>query len=266
MFQAVRNTLESLRTPPTKKVFFPSLSFNRKVLFWYTGRVVNEDSVLENIERLKQIEELRLNGKPVTFLCNHLTYADSHIIETLLIRNGFRGLADRIIHVAGQKTFEIYRRFMTRSLSTIRVYQPKASIDAALRKRMNPRALKWASHLKRRGYCLLVFPEGTRTRRFLRFNQLSASPRVIAYFRHSYVVPLALMGAEKIMPVGRLLPTRAAVRLRIGRPSDFTVTEKAYKENHSHQSESDQRRGLVLLFMKQINELLDPQYRDAVEL
>jgi 1-acyl-sn-glycerol-3-phosphate acyltransferase len=262
MLRAIRDIFESLRTP-TKRVFFHSLPFNRRALFWYANRVVSGDSVVENVERLKEIEELRLNGNPITFLCNHLTYADSHIIETLFMRSGYRRLADRVIHIAGQKTFEIYRRFMTRSLNTIRVYQPKAKVDTALRRRMNLRALKWAAHLKNRGYSLLVFPEGTRTRRHSRFNLLAANPRIIAYLRHSYVVPLGLMGAEAIMPVGRFRPHNARVRLRVGPPSDFRITENIYKEEHSHQNDADVRRGLVLHYMKQINDLLDPDYRDS---
>src|SRR5205814_10360451 len=100
MFGAFSDVFKSLAKPSIKKVFFPSLAVNRKLLLWYAGRVVSADSLLETAEKLKEIDDLRKQGKSLTFICNHLTYADSHIIETLLKRNGFGALADHLIHVA----------------------------------------------------------------------------------------------------------------------------------------------------------------------
>ena len=128
-----------------------------------------------------------------------------------------REMAYHLVHIAGQKTYEFSRRFLTRSLNTIRVYQPKANVEGMIKKKMNSRALKWASRLKRKGYSLLVFPEGTRTRMEKRFNLKSGNPRTTIYFRNSLVVPLALMGPENLMPVGRTLPHPGNIRLRVGK-------------------------------------------------
>ncbi len=153
------------------------------------------------------------------------------------------------------------RRFLTRSLNTVRVYQPGARIDKETRKKMNSRALKWAAHLKKHGYSVLVFPEGTRTRLHRRFNIYGANPRTTIYFRHSYVVPLALMGSEKIIPVGGILPRPAPVLLRIGQPLDYDAIELKFRDENPGLSESELRSGIILFFMNQINSLLDPDYR-----
>lgn len=261
MFGAIKDTFKSLSRPHPRKVFFPSLPTNRKLLLWYAGRLVKQDSRVETVEGLQTLNQLRKSKTSLTFICNHLTYADSHIIETLLIRNGFRDLADHLIHVAGQKTYEIYRRFMTRSLNTIRVYQPKAQIDKRFSKKMNSKALMWASHLKLRGYSLLVFPEGTRTRTNREFNLHGANPRTTIYFRESHVVPLALMGAEAILPLGHVRPRPATVRLRVGEPIDNTEKETAYRLANPDKTEKEMRQDLMLLYMRQVNMLLDPEYR-----
>ena len=261
MFSAFLNFFESFRTPPVKKVFFPSLPWNRKLVLRYAGHLVQEGSVVEPTGRLHTADELRKQGNSLTFICNHLTYADSHIIEALFLRLGFRDLADHIIHIAGQKTYEISRRFLTLSLNTVRVYQPKADIDKLLKRRMNARALKWAAHQKRRGYSLLVFPEGTRTRRHRRFSLHAANPKTTIYFRGSSVVPLALMGSEKIMPVGRLLPLPADVRLRVGEPLQHSAIEAKLREENRETSESDLRQKIMTYYMAQINSLLDPAYQ-----
>lgn len=228
----------------------------------YADKVVKKESRVETTERLREINALRKSGRAVTFICNHLSYADSHVIETLFIRGGFPDLAHHVLHIAGQKTYHIFRRFMTRSLNTVRVYQPGARLDQQFKRKMNSRALKWAAHLKRRGYCVLVFPEGTRTRRGVRFNLHRANPRTTIYFRHSWVVPMALMGSEKIMPVGRILQRPATVSLRIGTPVDYDAMESEFRTTNPDLSEKDVRSRLMLDFMNRINCLLDATYRD----
>ena len=257
----IRDLFESVRNPAIKRVFFPSLRSNRRILFWYASKVVLPGSRIEPVERLHHLNELRRKGEALTFICNHLTYADSHIIETLFIRFGCADLARHIIHIAGQKTYELLRRPFTRSLNTIRVYQPKAKIDKHHKRKMNSRALKWAAHLKRRGYCLLLFPEGTRTRRHKRFNPHAANPKSTIYFRHSRVVPLALMGAENIMPVGKILQRSATVSLKIGEPIDHDELEALLRLKYPQIHDHELRQRLMSHYMQRIQELLAPEYQ-----
>lgn len=259
----LKDLWSTVRKPHSREVFFPSLPTNRSLLLWYAGKIVDRSSEVDPADRLLHLDALRKQGQSFTFICNHLTYADSHIVETMMIRCGARDLADHMIHIAGQKTYEVYRYFMTRSLNTVRVYQPKADVDPAVRRRMNLRALKWAAHQKRRGYSLIVFPEGTRTRRHTRFNLHAANPKSTMYFRHSQVVPMGLMGAEKILPLGGALPRRAAVRLRVGEPIRHSELEQEYRKKYPDLSERDLRKALMLHYMEQINHLLDPEYRSA---
>jgi 1-acyl-sn-glycerol-3-phosphate acyltransferase len=260
MAKIIQNIYESLSKPPLKQVYFQSLPLNRNLLLWYANRIVKQDSTIDSISKLKEIDELRRSGQPLTFISNHLTYADSHVIEIMFIRFGFEGLANHMIHIAGQKTFEIWRYSLTRSLNTIRVYQPKASIDRMLKKKMNSRALRWAARQKRKGYSLLVFPEGTRTRMEKRFNLKSGNPRTTIYFRNSFVVPLALMGSEEMMPVGKILPRAATVNLRIGKPINHPDLEQELRQKNPEQSEKDLQQTALLYYMNQINNLLNPEY------
>ncbi|MCI0413956.1 1-acyl-sn-glycerol-3-phosphate acyltransferase [bacterium] len=261
MLRFARDLFESFRKPHTKEVFFRSLRWNRRLVFWYALKLVRPDSKIEPIDRLHRVNQLRKSGEALTFICNHLTYADSHVIEALFIRFGFRDLARHIIHIAGQKTFEWTRRIFTRSMNTIRVYQPKARVDKEVKRKMNLRALKWAAHQQRRGYCVLVFPEGTRTRSHKRFNRTAANPKTTIYFHNSYVVPLVLMGSENIMPVGRVLQNPATVRLRIGEPIDHRQLEESMKKENPGLSEHELRQQLMDFYMKQIEDLLDEDYK-----
>jgi 1-acyl-sn-glycerol-3-phosphate acyltransferase len=263
MLQAIANLFESIRPPSRKEVFFSSLPLNRRILLWYASRVVTQNSVIEPLERFRSLNDLRKSGQALTLFCNHLTYADSHVIEVLFIRFGLQDLADHLIHIAGQKTYEFPRRILTRSLNTIRVYQPKAKIDKSLSSKMNRRALKWAARQKRRGYSLLVFPEGTRTRRQKRFNLHAANPKTTIYCRASHVVPLALMGVENVLPLGSFLPRAATVRLRVGEPVDHSQLEADLRKAHPGIGERELREKLMNHYMILINDLLDPDYQYA---
>jgi 1-acyl-sn-glycerol-3-phosphate acyltransferase len=260
MINFIQNIYESLRKPKQKEVYFRSIPLNRNLLFWYTNRIVKKDSKIDSIEQLKEIDDLRRKGQPLTFISNHLTYADSHVIEMMLIRFGFEDMANHMIHIAGQKTFEIWRYSFTRSLNTIRVYQPKASIDRMLKKKMNSRALRWAARQKRKGYSLLVFPEGTRSRMEKRFNLKGGNPRTTIYFRNSLVVPLALMGSEEMMPVGTVLPRAATINLRIGKPINHAELEKELRLKNPEQSEKELQQTALQYYMNEINNLLKPEY------
>ena len=125
---------------------------------------------------------------------------------------------------------------------------------------MNSRALKWAARQKRKGYSLLVFPEGTRTRMAKRFNLKGANPRTTIYFRNSLVVPLGLMGSEEIMPVGRVLPRPATINLRVGKPINHAELERELRQKNPQQSEKELQQTLMLHYMNQINNLLKPEY------
>lgn len=260
----IRDFIESLRNQQ-KRVFFRSIPLNRKLIFWYAQHIVKQNSRVEPLEGLQEIDRIRKSGNPLVFICNHLTYADSHLIETLLMRFEFTDLAEHLIHVAGQKTYDISRRWFTRSLNTIRVYQPKAGKSKKFKRKMNSRALQWAAHMMRKGYSLLVFPEGTRTRHHKRFNRNSANPRITIYFRNSQVVPIALMGAEKIMPIGKVLQRPGSILLRIGRPFIHSELESDYRARHPQRSDAEVNHALMQLYMQEIDRLLDPEYQHSTD-
>lgn len=260
MIKIIQNIYETLRKPQLKEVYFRSIPLNRNLLLWYANRIVKKDSRVDSIPQLNEIDELRRSGQPLTFISNHLTYADSHVIEMMFIRSGFGDMANHLIHIAGQKTFEIWRYSLTRSLNTIRVYQPKANIDRIVKKKMNSRALRWAARQKRKGYSLLVFPEGTRTRMAKRFNLKSGNPRTTIYFRNSLVVPLALMGSEEMMPVGKILPRPATINLRIGKPINHSYLEQELRQKNLEQSDKELQQTALQYYMNQINNLLKPEY------
>jgi 1-acyl-sn-glycerol-3-phosphate acyltransferase len=93
-----------------------------------------------------------------------------------------------------------------------------------------------------------------------RFNLNSGNPRTTIYFRNSVVVPLALMGSEQMMPVGRILPRQATVHLRIGKLINHADLEKELRQKIPEQTEKELQQTALQYYMNQINDLLKPEY------
>jgi len=82
------------------------------------------------------------------------------------------------------------------------------------------RALRWALHLLRSGRCVVIFPEGTRNPTpILRPPELGVA--MLAAWSQSPVVPVAIIGSERLMPKGCYVPRPTPLRVRVGKPLRF---------------------------------------------
>ena len=127
---------------------------------------------------------------------NHITYADPIWITIPILR--------RIYYMAWDKPFDIPGLgFIMRSFGAFPVSLD--SVDAS--------AHRSANDLLRAGRALVIFPEGGRTRtgRLMPFKMGAFR---LALIHGIPIVPVTINGAEKIWPVGRMLP----------RPGKLTIT------------------------------------------
>src|SRR6266545_2405562 len=69
------------------------------------------------------------------------------------------------------------------------------------------------------GNCFIIFPEGTRSRTG-ELGDFKKGGFVVAIAARSRVVPVAVQGAERLMPRGRFLIQPGAVRVRVLDPVD----------------------------------------------
>src|ERR1044072_1147995 len=119
---------------------------------------------------------------------NHITYADP-IWITIPVRR-------RVYYMAWDKPFEIpLLGFMMRAFGAFPVSLD--SVDAS--------AQRSANDMLRQGRALVIFPEGGRTRTG------KLMPFKMGAFRFALthgvpIVPVTINGAEKIWPVGRMMP------------------------------------------------------------
>ncbi|MCU0612120.1 MAG: 1-acyl-sn-glycerol-3-phosphate acyltransferase [Candidatus Eisenbacteria bacterium] len=228
----------------------PANTLNRILGGWFIGSFVRRDSVVEGVAFLHEAWERHRAGTQLVVICNHASYADSHIIEQLLLRVGFRDFAFSVHHMAGQKTYRTpWRRFFTFGVNTIKVIQSTATQDPGLKRRQ---ALESFKAFKRvvATRPVLLFPEGTRTRTG---RMGPTSPALANYLRGSLVLPMALQGTERMLGVGMRYPQAATIVLRIGRPFIAQPVPRADKGQE------------MAAYVQHIIDLLDPPYRPVSE-
>jgi 1-acyl-sn-glycerol-3-phosphate acyltransferase len=81
-----------------------------------------------------------------------------------------------------------------------------------------------AEEVLRRGYALVLFPEGTR-KEGLHVEPLHDGAMFIAARTGAKVVPVGIGGSERAMPLGAKLPRPAKIRIVIGEPIDPPVSD-----------------------------------------
>lgn len=141
----------------------------------------------------------------VLLVANHTSYADPPIVGAACLRPvNFMAKAElfRIPLLAG---------FIRRTHAfPVR----RGSADRA--------ALRRAVRLLRAGKVLLVFPEGTRSPDG-RLTELETGAAFIALSGQAQVVPMAIVGADGLLPRGRPILLPAKLRVRFGPPLDLSA-------------------------------------------
>lgn len=81
-------------------------------------------------------------------------------------------------------------------------------------------ALAYSQHLLDKGWSLLIFPEGKRSRtgELMPFH---GGPAILALGQHIPVLPIYIRGASDILPPGSPTSRPASVHVRIGKPISF---------------------------------------------
>ncbi|MGQ9654413.1 MAG: lysophospholipid acyltransferase family protein [Thermodesulfobacteriota bacterium] len=150
---------------------------------------------------VKGIENI-LQGRPQVFFCNHSSYFD---ICCLLAY-----LPVQYRWVAKEELFHIP---LFGAAMRLGGYIP---IDRSNARKAHRSMLAAVERIKA-GTSIVIFPEGTRSKgRYL--QAFKSGGAVLALKARVPVVPLVILGTEKVLPRGTLRVGRGAVEIRIGEP------------------------------------------------
>ncbi len=185
-------------------------------------RVWSVDVVLD--PELVGVEHLRaaMGSSPTVILANHLAYFDASAADCALAWAGHADLADRIVAAAGPKVYQAtFRRIAATCLNTLPVPQSSSlahtqKIPARELARQVLASLEGARKAAADGQALLLYPEGSRTRTGRMGSFLRGVHRYLGIADEVTVVPCAISGTERIMPLDARNLTPGPMRLAFG--------------------------------------------------
>lgn len=175
--------------------------------------------------RVDGAEHLRaaLAAGPTVIACNHLAYFDASATDAALASAGHADLADKIAYLAGPKVYEdLFRRVAASCLNNVPVPQSTtfSHTEALPPRELARRALASLSAARdyvTGGGALLLYPEGSRTRSGQLGPFLKATWRYVDLAPGLQLVPMTIVGTDRVMPVDAKQLSSGPVTLQFAR-------------------------------------------------
>lgn len=171
---------------------------------------------------VRGVENLPEDPRGSLFICNHLSYVDTQVTDSLLAGAGAASTADHVLVVAGPKVYtEPFRRVAATALNTLmtpqsgRLSHNTAGMSQREVAGIAVQCMKQAKAWMAERGPLLLYPEGSRSRSGRMGPFLRAAARYARGVER--VVPLAITGSEKLFAYDERMRV-AKVTLTVGQP------------------------------------------------
>jgi 1-acyl-sn-glycerol-3-phosphate acyltransferase len=217
----VQRTVNRIQTIGSEYAFFEADPVARAVMRTFVRSLVLE-SKLKGAERLAAANQ----SGPVLILSNHLSYCDAQITDLLLVDGGFSAQANRLIAVAGPKVYgTLFRRLASLGLGTIKTAQSSnlAHNHTGMTTRQVASAAMHSVGLSHEhmdvGGLVVLYGEGARSRT-ARFGSFLKAVRRYARKNQLTLMPVALSGTNRLMPLDLSKMCPASVNVEFGYPID----------------------------------------------
>lgn len=169
-------------------------------------------------------------SSPAIIASNHTSYVDPFILAAISPRP-----------VSFMAKEELFR------MPLIGMITKRLHAFPVRRGRSDRMAIKKALEVLAQGKALGIFPEGTRCRLEGKLGPVEEGMALLALKTNAPVVPVAIIGSDKIIPEGKKMPRFPRITARVGeviRPDDILLSEK------------EKRKKIMDLWVKELNRLL----------
>ncbi len=237
--------------------YYPHDPLARRIHHALASRVLQPEPVVHGAHHLAEAV-----GKPLVIFANHLSYSDANVVEVILRNLGCEGgascLADRLTAIAGPKVYSnLTRRFSSLCFGTIKVPQSseRSSEDAVMNPRDVARAARRAIDIAQErlalGEALLIFAEGSRSRTAQMQQFLAGTARYLE-LPGTWVLPIGIVGTEKLFPIDAAGVHPVPIMMNVGRPIPASDLRERFRRD---------RRMMMDCVGRAVADLLPPDYR-----
>ncbi|MDP4633842.1 MAG: 1-acyl-sn-glycerol-3-phosphate acyltransferase [Pontimonas sp.] len=193
---------------------------------------------------VKGLENVPRTG-PLIVVCNHLSFVDSVFLPLMIDRQmAFLAKSD---YFTGKGIKGWFVRFFLTSAGQLPIDRSGGKASEA--------SLNAGLQVLADGGVLAIYPEGTRSPDGRMYRGRTGVARMILE-AHVPVIPAAVIGTEKVMPLGSNIPKVHRVGVVIGEPLDFSRFEGMESDRFVLRSITDE-------IIYEMNKLSEQEYVDV---
>ena len=193
---------------------------------------------------VKGLENVPRTG-PLIVVCNHLSFVDSVFLPLMIDRQmAFLAKSD---YFTGKGIKGWFIRFFMTSAGQLPIDRSGGKASEA--------SLNAGLQVLADGGVLAIYPEGTRSPDGRMYRGRTGVARMILE-AHVPVIPAAVIGTEKVMPLGSNIPKVQRVGVVIGEPLDFSRFEGMESDRFVLRSITDE-------IIYEMNKLSEQEYVDV---
>ncbi len=193
---------------------------------------------------VKGLENVPRTG-PLIVVCNHLSFVDSVFLPLMIDRQmAFLAKSD---YFTGKGIKGWFIRFFMTSAGQLPIDRSGGKASEA--------SLNAGLQVLAEGGVLAIYPEGTRSPDGRMYRGRTGVARMILE-AHVPVIPAAVIGTEKVMPLGSNIPKVHRVGVVIGEPLDFSRFEGMETDRFVLRSITDE-------IIYEMNALSEQEYVDV---
>jgi 1-acyl-sn-glycerol-3-phosphate acyltransferase len=193
---------------------------------------------------VKGLENVPRTG-PLIVVCNHLSFVDSVFLPLMIDRQmAFLAKSD---YFTGKGIKGWFVRFFMTSAGQLPIDRSGGKASEA--------SLNAGLQVLAEGGVLAIYPEGTRSPDGRMYRGRTGVARMILE-AHVPVIPAAVIGTEKVMPLGSNIPKVHRVGVVIGEPLDFSRFEGMETDRFVLRSITDE-------IIYEMNALSEQEYVDV---
>ncbi len=193
---------------------------------------------------VKGLENVPRTG-PLIVVCNHLSFVDSVFLPLMIDRQmAFLAKSD---YFTGKGIKGWFIRFFMTSAGQLPIDRSGGKASEA--------SLNAGLQVLAEGGVLAIYPEGTRSPDGRMYRGRTGVARIILE-AHVPVIPAAVIGTEKVMPLGSNIPKVHRVGVVIGEPLDFSRFEGMETDRFVLRSITDE-------IIYEMNALSEQEYVDV---
>jgi len=181
-------------------------------VFYWVCKYILIGPVLRVLFRpvLEGVEHIPAHG-PAILASNHLSFSDSFFLPLMVPRRiTFLAKAE---YFTGKGPKGVFSRLFFSAAGCVPIDRTSGSAAEA--------ALRTGARVLDEGHLLGIYPEGTRSPDGKLYRGKTGVAR-LALQTGVPVIPVAMLNTDEVQPIGQLIPRILRVRMRVGKPLDFS--------------------------------------------